>query len=572
MQMRKTKLLEGEKGMAFKPASGVGRSSPRIIAAAVCACVATGCATDPRTGQPSFKETFASDNPCNNNARNIGIAVGTLAGVIIGNQIDHSNKSRVIGAAAGAALGGLIGADIDKRQCELYKIAQSNNLDLRSAPITASQIGMQNEAGKDQALGLAVALTDNGHQFRSGSDELTPEARTYFGQIADQYSYDAQKKRLAPNAAKDDIAAVEALKGKRILLTGHTDDTGSSALNADLSERRARAVARLFQSHGISDEQLFFQGAGETLPIADNHTEDGRAKNRRVEIVDLTDDNAFRAYLASRRPTLNYYRTAENAAISESKTTQVSAGKALAQAKHKTVKAAKAPVPPATDASIAANTRSTPASNAAATNVSAQSNAPTAKAGANALDFGGTPVAGGKGDVDIGNLETSRPDFSLISSAQADEPFIGACWRDRPRISRSVKSLKTGKDYATSDYMPGLYSTSWTDTVNGNLVALTGVAVLRDGGLPAAKPTLLVYQNYDPAKSATATPALKEVPDVNVYRGEKAVLYRVFGSGAVRCMDVVIPYGNSTSAPNSRLYYARAQATYVTNFNPKIAR
>src|SRR5205823_2690461 len=95
-----------------------------------------------------------------------------------------------------------------------------------------------------------------------------------------------------------------------ILLVGHTDDTGSSELNAALSERRARAIARLFYDHGVPIAQVYYQGAGETLPIADNRTEPGRARNRRVEIVDLPDEAALVAYLQDRTPRLEHYRPA----------------------------------------------------------------------------------------------------------------------------------------------------------------------------------------------------------------------------------------------------------------------
>lgn len=570
--------------MTVGPLRSSRRLKPRIIAALVCTITASGCAIDPKTGQPSFKETFASDDPCNSNARNIGIAVGSVAGAIIGNQVKHSGTSRVIGAIAGAAVGGLIGADIDRRQCELYKIAKKNNLDLKSDKITVAQVvdstQIQNapDADRNKALGLKVTLTDNGQQFRSGSDELTPEAQAYFGQIADQYSYKVQKKGLTSNSSKEDVASIESLNGKRILLVGHTDDVGNSAHNGDLSERRAKAVAKLFSDHGISEDQLFFQGAGETLPIADNRTDDGRARNRRVEIIDLSNDDALRAYLGSRRPTLSYYRpTQESSSAVGAKTTQASNGTAGVNGTTSS-RRTKAKEPAEVAASTPATRTSPSKAPAASTTTRAASTkseavipaAPKTSVENGALDFGGTPVVSGAGNVEIGSVKENQSGFSVISSAHADEQFVGSCWQDRPRISHGVKSLRTGKEYSTSDYMPGLYGTSWTDNVNGNLVALTNVAVLRDGGLPASKPTMLVYRDYNP--KSKAVPTVNDNPDVNVYRGDKAVLYRVFSSSAVRCMDVVIPYTTTTVAPNSRLYYYRGATAYVANFNPKIAK
>lgn len=549
--------------------AGTGNLTPKLIAAAVCVAFTSGCVTTnpnpggggaggnaPTSSNP-IKEMFASDDPCSNNARNIGILAGALAGAFLGNQVKHSNTSRLLGAAGGAFVGGWIGKEIDSRRCELAKIAKKNNLEMQFEEIKAAQAGAtpapgaqapaagQPPAADAPAVGLKVVLKDNGRQFKSGSDELSPEAQGYFAQIADQYSYEVQKKQLNQASSKEDVAAVEGLKEKRILLVGHTDDTGSSALNADLSERRAKSVAKIFRDRGINDEHIFFQGAGETLPIADNRTDEGRARNRRVEIIDLSNDAALRAYLATRKPTVAYYRNApERIAAAPTDTP------APTMQKTKRTKG---------DAAAAQQ----PSGVLPGQRVASASRIP-------ALDFGGVPVGTKIAAVDIGRVATPSSGMSVISSAQADEPIAGTCLQDRPRISHGVKSLKSGQDYAIDDYMPGLYGTSWADTVNGNLVALTHVTVLRDGGLPATRPTLLVYRDYD-AKSK-AKPSITETPDVNVYRGEKAVLYRVFASAApMRCLDVVIPY-EQRAASGSSLYYDRTQTLYVASFNPKLAK
>lgn len=75
---------------------------------------------------------------------------------------------------------------------------------------------------------------------------------------------------------------------KSYLVVGHTDFIGSYAMNLDLSEERAEAVvARLVNDYGISQEQLISAGVGPAAPVRSNRTEEGRAMNRRVEIVEL---------------------------------------------------------------------------------------------------------------------------------------------------------------------------------------------------------------------------------------------------------------------------------------------
>lgn len=71
---------------------------------------------------------------------------------------------------------------------------------------------------------------------------------------------------------------------KRLRIEGHTDDTGPAAVNLRLSQERAQAVARYLEARNVSAQQLIAKGYGASQPIADNATEAGRARNRRIEI------------------------------------------------------------------------------------------------------------------------------------------------------------------------------------------------------------------------------------------------------------------------------------------------
>jgi outer membrane protein OmpA-like peptidoglycan-associated protein len=72
----------------------------------------------------------------------------------------------------------------------------------------------------------------------------------------------------------------------KLEIQGHTDNTGGAAANLKLSQDRAAAVrAHLVQTYDIANDRLTTAGYGDTKPIADNATEDGRSQNRRVELV-----------------------------------------------------------------------------------------------------------------------------------------------------------------------------------------------------------------------------------------------------------------------------------------------
>lgn len=85
-----------------------------------------------------------------------------------------------------------------------------------------------------------------------------------------------------------DEAAAQILGEPRITkirIEGHASSDGNDAHNLDLSARRARAVRQYFIERGVPDTKMVSEGFGETQPIADNGTLDGRHANRRVEII-----------------------------------------------------------------------------------------------------------------------------------------------------------------------------------------------------------------------------------------------------------------------------------------------
>jgi outer membrane protein OmpA-like peptidoglycan-associated protein len=378
-----------------------------------------------------------------------------------------------------------------------------------------------------QDVGLSVSVIDQEGkpQFETGSAVILPAAKAHFSELAKQYVASDQLRKQAEGKTKEQKENIyKELKKKRILLVGHTDDTGDSKLNAKLSEERAKEVARVFKEVGVGEDQLYYQGAGETLPIADNKTEVGRAKNRRVEIVDLSNEDKFQQYLQSRRPKTTYYRPVQA-------TTEAATPSAATQGKL------------------------------------VESDQPTNPT-ASFVDFGGVPLAASNSSPNIGKVSGGDSGFSLISSAHADTGPILSCAQDRPRSVGAVKLLQNDATYAGRDYMPGTYDSSWVANANGHLVTLTHVAVLRDGAVPVGKPSLAVYRDFK--GGGNVKPTSIEPVEVNVYQGSKAMLYRAFGKGSVRCIDMVIPNKSPMSAPDSKIVYQNTSGLYVAAFDVRV--
>ncbi|MGF6396377.1 OOP family OmpA-OmpF porin [Pseudomonas frederiksbergensis] len=111
---------------------------------------------------------------------------------------------------------------------------------------------------------VSEVITLNGNVlFAYNQSELMPEARS-------------ELDSLMAKLQNTDVASIKVI--------GHTDSQGSDAYNQKLSERRASSVAAYLLSQGVAPNKLTSEGRGESQPVADNDTEEGRAQNRRVEL------------------------------------------------------------------------------------------------------------------------------------------------------------------------------------------------------------------------------------------------------------------------------------------------
>ena len=194
-----------------------------------------GCVTDPETGDRRISR------PAGTAAA--GAGAGALLGALLGGR---NNRAEVlIGAGVGAIAGGAVGSYMDKQARELKQRTAGTGIEVEQR---GDEIAIKLPSGIAFDTNQASVRTD----MRPALDEVAKTLASYQSTFID--------------------------------VTGHTDSTGGDAINQPLSERRAAAVADYLQYQGVQRARMATKGYGSQFPVASNGSEDGRSKNRRVEI------------------------------------------------------------------------------------------------------------------------------------------------------------------------------------------------------------------------------------------------------------------------------------------------
>ena len=184
-----------------------------------------------------------------------GAAIGGAAGGVLGGVASKKNPAAgvIIGAAVGGAAGAAIGAYMDKQ---------------------AKEIEEEVEGAEVQRIEEGIDVTfDSGILFGFDKSDLNANAKTNIAKLGE---------------------VLNKYPDTRLTIQGHTDSKGDDNYNRDLSSRRANAVRDYLIANGVKGGRLNTTAYGESAPIATNDTEEGRAKNRRVEVVIVADDNLKR--------------------------------------------------------------------------------------------------------------------------------------------------------------------------------------------------------------------------------------------------------------------------------------
>ncbi|MBN1895897.1 OmpA family protein [bacterium] len=184
----------------------------------------------------------------------IGAGTGAVVGGVIGKAAGNTALGAILGAAIGGAAGAYIGHYMDKQ---------------------AEEIERDIEGAKIERVGEGIKIT-----FKSGLLFNTGEA-------------------TLQDAAKADLAQLGTILNKypdtAVLIEGHTDNVGSDDFNLDLSNKRAQAVSAQLAAQGVDATRFTLVGYGESQPVMDNVSPEGRQANRRVELAIMANDKLKKA-------------------------------------------------------------------------------------------------------------------------------------------------------------------------------------------------------------------------------------------------------------------------------------
>ncbi|MFJ6025012.1 OmpA family protein [Brevundimonas sp. NPDC092305] len=191
-----------------------------------------------------------SSTPRRNNT-GTGVIAGAVGGALLGYLTNTSNseqgrRNALIGAGIGALGGAAVGSYMDRQQREL------------EAELSGSGVGVARQ-GDNLVLRMPSDVT-----FASNQSSINN--RFY--------------------ATLDDVAAVLNRYDQSVVdIVGHADSDGADDYNLNLSRQRASSVAQYLVSRNVLADRLYVDGMGESAPIATNATAEGKAQNRRVEIL-----------------------------------------------------------------------------------------------------------------------------------------------------------------------------------------------------------------------------------------------------------------------------------------------
>lgn len=202
----------------------------------------------------------------------IGLSACTDPAALNDPDYDKTRQGALLGAGVGAALGAITGRDGNKGEAAL-----------KGAILGGAAGGIIGNSLDQQERDLRQSIGNENVQIQNTGDRLIVTLPQDILFPVDSFS-------VRPDLQRDLRAVagnLQAYPDSVVQIVGHTDSDGDAGYNQDLSERRANAVADVILNAGIPFNRIQTFGRGETQPVSSNLTPEGKALNRRVEIVIL---------------------------------------------------------------------------------------------------------------------------------------------------------------------------------------------------------------------------------------------------------------------------------------------
>jgi outer membrane protein OmpA-like peptidoglycan-associated protein len=213
----------------------IGKLGTTLLAATLAGSIGiAGCTTNPYTGEQEASKAAK------------GAGIGAVSGAIISAITGGDRKNVLLGAGIGALAGGAVGYYMDQQETKLRQQLQNTGVSVT-------------RNGDNIILNMPGNVT-----FATDSSNISADFYQVLNSVA---------------------LVINEYEKTYVDITGHTDSTGADDYNMQLSVARANSVARYLESQKVLPQRITTIGMGEASPIATNDTAQGRALNRRVEIL-----------------------------------------------------------------------------------------------------------------------------------------------------------------------------------------------------------------------------------------------------------------------------------------------
>ncbi|MCZ8528789.1 OmpA family protein [Alteromonas sp. PRIM-21] len=433
-----------------------------------------------------------------------GAAIGGVGTLIATGDPRKALAGTVIGGIAGCAIGNYL----DYREQQLKQAAKANGFEpeFERIALDKKKGTTFSQDAEEDVIAAQVSLNSDKPLFESSQFRITdPEKLKNLKAFLKKY--------------------VEGLgEGSKVYVVGHTDSSGSSAFNQKLSENRASYIASLLSEAGLNESNIYYEGVGESQPVASNATSEGRARNRRFELVDVIHqqlpdeaeqlntapiENVVEVAIAKKQRIENVTNTLPEKKVRKKPKVEVKASPAL---RHET------------------------------------------------LGLDGVPLKSFDQQAIVSAFGQQQDDgwgFFAKANANSDAPIMGSCAYTTPVVKSRLRDFKGRPvvDAEIGEHIPNLYKNSWFGEAGSTTVVLSKVGIKADTYEPTSTPIYRFFKDY---KGGNVKPDYEYPVSVETYKGDGAVLLRMYAkddNSLLKCSDVVFSTDGLSVAKASAVIY-----------------